>query len=411
MVNLTLDWFVILLSKTNKMKIFSIWLICINPILLTGQDQCIGSFTEYILNSNHIRASFFPRGNKFTSGSVGKFLVPYPASDKLSTIFASTPWLGAFDEAGNIKIAAETYSRPDKTDFSIGPLSSVGTNIDSICERFDHVWSVFREDIMRHRIDFEIDGIIQDTIESVFGWPARRNKFFSQFNDFELPDYNEGWADFMDLNSNNEYEPELGEYPIVRLSGKKYIPDQILWMVFNDVGSVGVPGSGPLRFEIRLTAFAFHCQDNELLNNTIFNTYKIINRSVTEKDSVFFGMWTDYDLGCYSDDLIGCDSSRSTKFVYNYDILDGDVNNSCANGAATYSEVPPVQSMTYLNYPMNSFISYSTEVDLPIEFYRLLNGDWSNGSHIRPEGHGDNTSSGLAPTKFLFHGDSRDTSA
>lgn len=67
------------------------------------------------------------------------------------------------------------------------------------------------------------------------------------------------------------------------------IPDQILWMVYNDVDANDTMGSGSyaLRFEIQLTAFAFHCQENTFLNNTIFNKYKIINRAVSAADSVF----------------------------------------------------------------------------------------------------------------------------
>ncbi len=59
-------------------------------MLVLAQNQCTGSLTEYVLNSNNIRASFFPRGNKFTNGTQGGFLVPYPSKERLSTIPDST---------------------------------------------------------------------------------------------------------------------------------------------------------------------------------------------------------------------------------------------------------------------------------------------------------------------------------
>ena len=68
--------------------------------ILTGQD-CIGSFTEHYLNGNNIRASFFARGNKFTNGENPRFYAPYSADRPVSSIFASTPWIGGFDDAGN----------------------------------------------------------------------------------------------------------------------------------------------------------------------------------------------------------------------------------------------------------------------------------------------------------------------
>jgi hypothetical protein len=78
------------------------------------------------------------------------------------------------------------------------------------------------------------------------------------------------------------------------------------------------------------------------LNNTFFNSYKIFNRSVLAADSLFFGTWTDYDLGCSEDDFIGSDSVRNTEFVYN-DISDGDENHDCISGQSAYPGTPPVR--------------------------------------------------------------------
>src|SRR5690606_12716946 len=119
------------------------------------------------------------------------------------------------------------------------------------------------------------DGIIDDTIASVFGWPAYGNDYFELFNGFPLPGNTE-WAGFHDLNLNDKYEPDQGEYPEVYFNNTFYIPDQTLWMVFHDADSHSVSGADPLRFEFQLTAFAFNCQQNTWLRNTIFNSYKII---------------------------------------------------------------------------------------------------------------------------------------
>ncbi|MEP6793621.1 MAG: hypothetical protein ABJB16_04795, partial [Saprospiraceae bacterium] len=387
-------------------------LLIVYPMLLFSQNPCSGSFTEYILNSNHIRASFFPRGNKFTDGQKAAFLVPYPSSEPLSTIYASSIWIAGFDDAGNYKLAAETYPASNTEDFSVGPLTTIGATYDTLCGKFDRAWSVYREDIQHHTTDYWEDGVIDDTIPSIFGWPASGNKFFAHFNGFELPDNgNVGWASFFDTNGNNKYDPDQGDYPIVYFQEDQFVPDEILWMVFNDVDFGGPSGNKPLRFEIQLTAFAFHCQDNEILNNTIFNSYKIINRAVSVTDSVFFGTWTDYDLGCSADDYLGSDSIRNTEFVYNADVEDGDYINDCSTGAAIYTGVPPVQSMTYLSQPMHSFIGYQQESTDPLDKYHILNGVWGDGHVMRPEGDGFNTTTNLAPTKFLFNGDPRDTAS
>jgi hypothetical protein len=391
----------------NLLFFFLIFPILIISSPLNAQQPCEGTYKEYYLNSNNIRASFFPRGNKFTNTEEGRFLVPYSANSSLSTIFSSMPWVGGFDDALNLKVATETYPAIGNIDFIVGPLDSIGLPFESICDGFDFAWTVFIEDIQAHRLDFETDGVIDDTIHAVFGWPALGNKFFSSYYGFEMPSYGQGYAPFHDYNSNDIYDPENGDYPNVRLSGTEYIPDQILWMVFNDVEVFNFLDHDPLRFEFQLTAFAFHCQDNEMLNNTIFNSYKIINRAVTAADSVFFGMWTDYDLGCAADDFAGSDSTRSTEFVYNSDIQDGSTGSDCPGGTETYDVPAPVQSMTYLSHPMHSFIEYDT-AELSIEIYRSLNGEWSDGTPMRPENDGHGINPQLGTTKFLYHGDPRD---
>jgi hypothetical protein len=398
------------------MKNLLVILIVCFPIIFNAQGNCEGSFKEYFLNSNHIRASFFPRGNKFTSGD-GRpgFLVPYPSIDRFSTIFGSSIWIAGFDDADNYKEAAETYQPGGKIDFSVGPLNTIGLPFDSICENYDRAWSVYYEDIQAHINDFLEDFKIDDTIPSIFGWPGRGNKFFKKYYGFELPNDNQGLAPFWDWNGNNIYDPENGDYPCITFSpgSEPVIPDQILWMVFNDVDPADSTGPSPLLFEIQLTAFAFHCQDNDVLNNTVFSYYKIINRAVLALDSAFFGVFNDYDLGCGSDDFIGCDSSRNTEFAYNADSIDGDIpiTNQCSSDGVTYPGIPPVQSMTYLNQPMQSFIQYETQSGIPLAKYRLLNGMWGDGSSIRPEGDGHNINSTLAPTNYLFSGDPRDTAS
>jgi hypothetical protein len=387
------------------------------PVLLDGQQTCQGSFTEYVLNANHIRASFFPRGNKFNSGMDGGFQVPYPSEQRLSTIFASSPWIAGFDDAGNLRGGTETFPNGTGMDFAVGPLESIGTLFpDSICSHFNKAWIVFAEDILKHRADFESDSIINDTMASIFGWPGRGNTFFEKYNGIKLPnELTWHWAPFDDNNWNGLYEPDKGECPVVEPNSTwPVVPDQMMWMVFNDaLISDSIPGLIPSRFEIQLTAYSFFCQDNEILNNTIFNRYKIINRSVIPLDSIFFGMWTDYDLGCSTDDFIGSDSLRSTEYVYNSDVIDGVDGKDCPiSGDAYRFNVPPIQSMTWLSHPMHSFISYpSTETFVPIERFRLLNGQWTDGTDMRPSGDGYKEDPGLSVTRFMFNGDPRDTNS
>src|SRR5688572_29079467 len=106
--------------KTNSLLFV---LMIISSATAFSQQSCSGTFNEFYLNSNNIRASFFPDGNKFTSGNGPGFLVPYPSKQRLGTMFASAPWIAGLDDAGNLKLAVETYPTFQDYDYSVGPLN------------------------------------------------------------------------------------------------------------------------------------------------------------------------------------------------------------------------------------------------------------------------------------------------
>jgi len=382
-------------------------------VLVNAQVPCPATKNGYVFQANRIGAFYSPRGSKFFDFHDGYFKVPYTSEKSPSTIFACSPWMGGYVN-NELRLTGQTYASP-RVDLFVGPLGPLAIPYDN-CDQFDKVWSVSRDEIEQHIQDYALDGIIDDTLSSIFGWPAQGNSFFSKINGFDLTaDHHGGWADFDDINQNGIYEPQFGEYPIVHLNGQPQVPQLISWMVLNDQGEHLESHGIPLGVEFQLTVFGFNCVDNYVLNNTLFNSYKIINQGANEIDSTYFGSWTDYDLGCASDDYMGCDSSRHTEFVYN-DAEDGDAGFDCSTGSPTYASYPPVQSMTYLSHPMHSFINYSRWHEgqffppkSPGEFYHLLSGLWPDGSPIAAHGDGFDTMNQGAITRFLFHGDPRDT--
>ncbi len=387
--------------------------VCL-PCFVQAQSDCRGYVGDEVFQANRIGALFSPQGGKFASlNHDGYFKAPYTSENSPSTIYASAPWIGGYKD-GELKLAGTSFAFI-KQDYYTGPLNPEATTYPDLCNYFDHIWSVSRGEIEQHILD-AADGNIEDTIHGIFGWPAQGNMFFGHFNPFELPtDHNGGWAEFDDLNDNGIYEPQSGEYPFILLKGVPYIPEQIFWMVFNDQGPHEQTNGNPLGVEIQLTVFGFNCNNNTVLNNTLFNTYKIINQDGIELDSVYFGMWTDYDLGCSADDYIGSDSVRHTEFVYN-DEVDGDSGGDCSTGAKTYGDLPPVQSMTYLSHPMHSFLAdglhpanHDITPEFPQESYVLLSGKWIDGTPITPEGDGYNPGYPGGSTHFLYNGDPRDS--
>lgn len=78
---------------------------------------------------------------------------------------------------------------------------------------------------------------------------------------------------------------------------------------YNDVDPQGI--------EIRQSVWAY-ATDNDL-GNIIFIRYSLLNTGLLSdvQDSVYFGVWADPDLGTFSDDLVGSDTSLNAGFVYN----------------------------------------------------------------------------------------------
>jgi hypothetical protein len=406
---------VLLILKTNNMKTSLSLVFLLFTALVKAQDPCPATKNGYVFQANRIGAFFSPRGLKFLNESDGFFKAPYTSENSASTIFACSPWMGGYVN-NELHLTGQTFATI-KQDLFVGPLSPGAIPYNN-CDQFDRVWSVSRGEIEQHIQDFAIDGIIDDTLSNVFGWPAQGNTYFQIINGFDLPgDHQGGWADFADVNQNGIYEPQFGEYPIVHLKGQSQFPELISWMVFNDQGIHEQSNGLILGTEFQLTVFGFNCNQNYVLNNTIFNTYKIINQSLNTIDSIYFGMWTDYDLGCPSDDYLGCDSVRNTEFVYNDDV-DGNFDTECPIGVSTYGYFPPVQSLTYLSHPMHSYIiDEDSNIGLPTypsfmtagDQYNLLTGNWPDGTSMYASGNGIHNSQDGPLTKFFLHGDPRDT--
>jgi len=394
----------------------SLFILVLSIFLFFGKktiaQDCPLPQNNKTLQGNFVTANITTGGNTFWDGDVDDiFSVPNTITPPLGTIISSGLWLGALDQNGSIKIAATRYDGPFDYDYSAGPILEENGQITFACEDYDQLWEVFGYEIQQHISDFEDNGIIDQPIENIFGYPAHQNPFFENINGFVLPNTPQGLAPFFDQNSDGIYNPNDGDFPLPESVSQNTIPSQIIWKIFNDAGSSHtLSNSDPLNVEVQQTVWSFWCEDNPILNYSIFSSYKIINRGNETLDSMSAGIFTDFDLGCYTDDYFGCAPNLNTYYSYNHDSLDGTTGINCDADFNSYGANPPVQAVTFLNQSLTSYVQYYIDSfdppsgvfppQLPQEFFHFLNGQWGNGLPITYGTDGYNT--GGDSTKYLY---------
>lgn len=131
-----------------------------------------------------------------------------------------------------------------------------------------------------------------------------------------IKDWNEWPADrgapFEDINNNGTYEPAIDTPGI---DGA----DQTIWFVMNDFDSDksrSLYGSDPMNVEVQVTAWGFK-RVTGALDNTMFKKYLLINKSGKKFVDMYFGIWSDPDMGNAVDDFVGCDTALSLGYCYN----------------------------------------------------------------------------------------------
>ena len=370
--------------------------------------------TVVIHHTNNIRATISNDGNLFNfTGDAPGFQVPYVFNTTPETIDYGGLWLGGYTEtadSADLKLAIATgYLGQSYSDYKAGPLNDLGDYYSSTsCEDYDNIWVVTKEEIDEHILDFEDDGIINNPISSVVGFPCRGNPHFFAENGFELPNYLQGYALFFDRNNDGIYNAFDGDFPSPDWSGN-FIPAQMTWAIFNDLGNGPISGqNGP--FEIQLTGWTAECSETPVLDNTLFTSYKVINRGLEIIDSFQFGIYLDFQLGCAGNNSMGSSPDLNSFFCYNESNDDGDIG--CVGGGISYNYNPPVQAVTFMNTKLEHFMIYDNLLNNPDmkapgdseEAYRFMSGTWRDGTPLTVGGDGYNLGS-TESVEHIFLGD------
>jgi hypothetical protein len=398
---------------------------------VTLRSDCLPGSSRYDQQINNVRAALLVNGDVWWDLNDGVYIVPKvqagTGAKSVSAIFTGGVWLGGKDPAGNLKLAATLYRQGTNSDFWPGPLTENGTTKKATCDQWDKHFVVYRTDIDSLRKlwasallavnNDPVRAVIPDGIipERVKGWPASRNRFFFEINRFALPITQQGYGKYHDENTNGIYEPDKGDYPTIDVRGCNVdvYPDEMVFWIYNDAGNIHTTSARSEKIQMEIQVQAFGYQTNDELNDMTFQRYKLINRAKTDIDSMYFAMFVDADLGCFTDDYVGCDTSRSLAYYYNQDALDGTTGTVCNQGVNTYGDKIPILGIDYFRGPrdandkelgMSSFTYFNnasqggplpgtTDPSTAVEYYNYLTGKWKDGTPYTYGGTGYNPGS------------------
>jgi hypothetical protein len=270
----------------------------------------------------------------------------YPKGSTKTAVFAAGPWIGA-KVNGQVRIAVGEYSQ----EYAPGPMAN-GT--------------------------FQTDN--------------------SSFRNYKIVRGNTTSADYLNW-------PVAQGAPVDSMGAPALLGDAMIWSVYNDADpsahSNNAGSTPPLGVEVQQSTFAFN--RSGALGNIIFIRYKLLNKGGNQLDSMYVSAWADPDLGGFTDDLVGCDTTRSLGYVYN-----------ATNTDQQYGGQPPAVGFDFFRGPivpsgtpgvndtlgMTSFNKYinGTDPHSSGETYNYMKGLNADGTPII-----DQTT--LAVTRFQVPGD------
>ncbi|HEY3156850.1 MAG TPA: hypothetical protein VGK76_09560, partial [Candidatus Eisenbacteria bacterium] len=218
---------------------------------------------------------------ELTSQAAGFF---YPKGSTKTAVFAAGPWIGA-KVNGQVRVAVGEYSQ----EYVPGPMLNGTFQTDNA--RFKN-YKIVRGD---------------KTSADYLNWPVDQGA------------------------------------PVDSTGAPALLGDMMIWSVYNDadpeVHSNLAGSTEPLGVEIQQTTFAFN--RSGALGNIIFVRYKLINKGGNTLDNMYVSAWSDPDLGGFTDDLVGCDTTRSLGFCYN-----------ATNADQQYGSTPPAVGYDFFRGPI-----------------------------------------------------------
>ena len=342
------------------------------PAAAQSPGDCTLGEARTDLAFGDVRARLFNKGNLFYSG--GSPLYEVPKGGGISPVFAAGIWVGGL-VGGDLRTAAATYAQGEEDyEYWPGPLAEDGTPPED-CAAYDRFWVVNVREIEHYEATGEASPDLLD-------WPVNLG------------------APVLDGDGvEGNYDLDAGDRPLL------YGHEAAFWVMNDAGGPHRTTLTDPIGLEVRATASTVAGTDPAFRQATLYR-YELVYRGEgagsAALEDAYFTLWVDPDLGNFSDDYVGTDTTRGLAYVYNAD-------NDDQASAGGYGLNPPAVGYDFLSgagHTMWFFGSPDPDTggpDTAEDYYNYMQARWLDGMPLTEGGYGDDPEG--MPIDFLFPGD------
>ena len=334
----------------------------ITSLLILGSGVALfgqGSLTVTSSNDN-VKFSVSNNGMFFSNPTInGGYFVP--KDSLVSAIYSMAFMATGTDVNGNLKGAVSQFMY---SDFSPGPYlpNAVNYNAQSYLDKYQSsIWMINKAQIEEHKAHWMDPGYVVPPF--ITSWPGNGNT-----GNGESPLL----APFRDLDGDHIYEPESGDYPLIR-------GDRAVYTIINDGKGAHPSGLDQAGIEVHMMFYQYNDSIDAALTNTVFFQTTVFNRGTNFMNDFHVGHLADFDLGNPYDDYIGTEPGRNLIYVYN-----GDLNDENFSGKPGYGAYPPAAGILTLdgNLSSNIQITDAAGFNTPSKYHNVLNGLLPDGSPL-----------------------------
>ncbi len=339
------------------------------------------------LDHNNVSAHISDVGTYFYDFSNSSLGYEVPKGSGRHTVNSVQFWFAAKDPFNEIYFS-QGGDPSQGADIFNGPVSGPGTyNSVEYQDRWSNsIWKICQSDIDQFRLWWQctngllttgcemVDAPSNYVLQTIDEWPAHGDLTLGQ--SYYL-------APFWDFNSDGQYNPEYGDYPLIKGCCAVY-------MIQNDAAeSHSFTDSDSMGIEIHTMFYQYETTD--YLNDVTFVDLKIINRSNIHYTEFIHSIVVDAEIGNASDDYYGCDSTNNCMVFYNADNDDQDMFPYLGYGLD-----PPAIGVVSLEEMMTSCVPYNVSgIDVTAK-WNLMKGLAHDGTPwVDPDAN---------PTQFVFSG-------